>query len=477
MAVGALSEKSATPARDARMAAHRAPGSFSLNWTAALVGTDLVMFLVAAGFAIRVALMLGARLNEGAPLSAVISIVGSMLVFRWLGLYRGTMAYSAKDELYYTIVALAVGFAPQLLLFAAGGSLSTSRLVICLAWAFSLVLVSAGRAVVHELHLRRERRSSPILIAGSPSHIASAEEEISSLGKRTVRFDLADVDADRTTTDACGHTTTSWLQRAQELSIQSVVLTEVISPETLPWVMAAARRARIDLAFAPPGILERSSYSLRISSIGGQALIVPRSPRAIQPASQVAKRCFDLVFSLAGLILFAPLMLVAALAVFIDSGRPIIYKQVRVGRDGREFDIYKFRSMPSDAEAKTGPVWTVAGDNRCTRVGAFLRRTSIDELPQIFNVLRGEMSIVGPRPERPCFVQDFAGTYPLYRERLLVRPGITGWSHVHMPRNHDQSQIAERLRLDLEYIRHWSLYMDLSVVFKTAAELLFQKAR
>jgi lipopolysaccharide/colanic/teichoic acid biosynthesis glycosyltransferase len=98
-------------------------------------------------------------------------------------------------------------------------------------------------------------------------------------------------------------------------------------------------------------------------------------------------------------------------------------------------------------------------------------------LPQIFNVLRGDMSIVGPRPERPLFVERFSALYPRYKERFLVRPGITGWSHIHMPRNHDQSEVSERLRLDLEYIRHWSLYMDLSVVCKTAAELLFHEAR
>ena len=155
---------------------------------------------------------------------------------------------------------------------------------------------------------------------------------------------------------------------------------------------------------------------------------------------------------------------------------PIFYRQARVGRGGNDFEILKFRTMPVTAESATGPIWTQQGDSRATKLGAFLRRTSLDELPQLFNVIRGDMSIVGPRPERPVFVELFRQYLPRYDERLLVRPGLTGWSHVQMKRNAPISDIAERLSHDLYYIENYSFLMDVSIVLKTAAEFLFQRA-
>ena len=132
--------------------------------------------------------------------------------------------------------------------------------------------------------------------------------------------------------------------------------------------------------------------------------------------------------------------------------------------------------MSTDAEKHTGPVWVVDGDARVTRVGRFLRRTSIDELPQLVNVLRGEMSIVGPRPERPHFVQRFSETHPQYQERLSVSPGLTACSHLYMPRHVESDALAERLDYDLFYIRHWSLAMDIALLLKTASEVVFHRA-
>ncbi len=132
--------------------------------------------------------------------------------------------------------------------------------------------------------------------------------------------------------------------------------------------------------------------------------------------------------------------------------------------------------MRADAEQQSGAVWAKTDDPRKTRIGAFLRRFSIDELPQIFNVLRGDMSLVGPRPERPVFVDLFRTTLPGYDERHLVRPGITGWSHVHMRRNVDTSAAGERLRYDLQYLQSWSPYLDVAICFQTLCEFLFHRA-
>jgi lipopolysaccharide/colanic/teichoic acid biosynthesis glycosyltransferase len=132
--------------------------------------------------------------------------------------------------------------------------------------------------------------------------------------------------------------------------------------------------------------------------------------------------------------------------------------------------------MRPDAEAASGPVWARTGEERKTRLGALLRRVSLDELPQLLNVVRGEMSIVGPRPERPFYVEQFRKMLPRYDERHLVRPGITGWSHIHMKRNVDTSAIGERLSYDLFYLEHWSVFMDILIVYKTGAEFLFHSA-
>jgi exopolysaccharide biosynthesis polyprenyl glycosylphosphotransferase len=206
------------------------------------------------------------------------------------------------------------------------------------------------------------------------------------------------------------------------------------------------------------------------------ALLYPRSLAICTPGAEAARRFFDLAIAIPALILLAPLFLVVSLAVLLDSGGPVLYRQTRVGRLGKNFDIIKFRTMRPDAERATGPIWAQAGESRTTRIGRFLRRTSIDELPQLLNVLRGEMSIVGPRPERPFYVEQFRKILPRYDERHLVRPGITGWSHVHMRRNVDTSAIGERLSYDVFYLEHWSIFMDLTIIAKTAAEFLFHSA-
>jgi len=214
---------------------------------------------------------------------------------------------------------------------------------------------------------------------------------------------------------------------------------------------------------------------LSLQQDGQQALIVPSQLRACQPRARLLKRIIDVVLASLGLALLWPVMLIGALAVYIESGAPILYRQRRVGRNGVVFDLYKFRSMPVDAEAKTGPVWASASDGRATPVGMFLRRFSIDELPQLFNVLRGAMSIVGPRPERPEFVALFRTHLPRYDERHLIRPGITGWAQIHMSRVLAPSSAGEKLACDLFYLEHWGLVLDAYTIWKTAAEFLFQR--
>jgi exopolysaccharide biosynthesis polyprenyl glycosylphosphotransferase len=180
------------------------------------------------------------------------------------------------------------------------------------------------------------------------------------------------------------------------------------------------------------------------------------------------KRGLDVLVAGVGLLAAAPVLAVAAVAVHVSSPGPILFRQMRVGRGGRAFALLKFRSMRMNDDSDTA--WSVADDDRVTPVGRFLRRTSLDELPQLLNILSGDMSLVGPRPERPHFVEQFVETIPGYRDRLRVPVGLTGWAQVHGLRG--DTSIADRVRFDNAYIENWSLWLDIVILARTIREAL-----
>lgn len=180
---------------------------------------------------------------------------------------------------------------------------------------------------------------------------------------------------------------------------------------------------------------------------------------------RLAKRGMDLALGSAAILVLSPLMLGLALAVKLTSPGPIFYRQRRTGLAGRQFEMLKFRSMRIDAETRTGPVWARRDDDRCTALGRFMRRWSLDELPQFFNVLAGHMSLVGPRPERAVFVEKFRRQIPGYAQRQQVKAGITGWAQVHGWRGN--TSLRHRVECDLYYISNWSLWLDLQILLMT----------
>jgi exopolysaccharide biosynthesis polyprenyl glycosylphosphotransferase len=177
--------------------------------------------------------------------------------------------------------------------------------------------------------------------------------------------------------------------------------------------------------------------------------------------------------ALVGLILSFPIAVVTALLIKLDSKGPIFYKQERLGKNGRTFEVIKFRSMRTDAEENGKPVWASADDSRATRIGRIIRVIRVDEIPQFWNIIKGEMSFVGPRPERPHFVSQLADEVPFYEHRHLVAPGLTGWAQIKYPYGASIDDARQKLQFDLYYIKNQSLALDLVIVFETVKTVLF----
>ena len=188
------------------------------------------------------------------------------------------------------------------------------------------------------------------------------------------------------------------------------------------------------------------------------------------------KRIFDISMAVVIGILTSPIMVIAAIIVRFESPGPIIYSQARVGEHNKEFNVHKFRSMRNDAE-KDGAKWAMKNDPRVTKFGNFMRKTRIDELPQLLNVLKGEMSFIGPRPERMVFIKDLEKVIPYYNLRHLVKPGLTGWAQVMYPYGASVEDAKRKLEYDLYYIKHHSISLDIAIMFMTLKTVVFGKGR
>jgi len=215
-----------------------------------------------------------------------------------------------------------------------------------------------------------------------------------------------------------------------------------------------------------PDLYDIVSGQARISSLYGLPLMEVR-PQLMKPWEEVAKRTLDILFSFLILIVGLPLWLIFACFIKLDSQGPVLYRQIRVGKNGNHFKILKFRSMRLDAERKSGPIWAGKNDPRVTSAGRILRKTHLDEIPQFINVLKGDMSLIGPRPERPFFVDKLTKEIPLYNHRHRVRPGITGWAQVKHKYDENMEDVRTKIKYDLFYIENISWRLDLKILFNT----------
>ncbi|MDA2936973.1 sugar transferase [Acidobacteria bacterium AH-259-A15] len=226
-----------------------------------------------------------------------------------------------------------------------------------------------------------------------------------------------------------------------------------------------------------PILYEQITGRVPIEHVGGSwYLAMPISHRGTSRLYGLAKRLMDIVLSSLGLLFLLPLTPFIALAIYINSPGPIFYRQERLGKAGRRFRVWKFRTMPTHAE-KSGAVWAQKNDSRVTRVGELLRKTHIDEFPQFINILKGDMSVIGPRPERPEFVEDLEKMIPFYRTRLAVKPGMAGWGLVRQGYGSSAQDALIKLQYDLYYIKHQSIFLDIVIVLKTVIDMLTLRGR
>jgi Undecaprenyl-phosphate glucose phosphotransferase len=344
-----------------------------------------------------------------------------------------------------------------------------SRLVILMFWVASIVTVSFSRAAFREvLRFARRRgynqRYAVVVGGGEP-----AAEVVRVLHRRRdTGIQLLGVLSDKQQGEGGS---ARWLGGIEEirtvLATRQVDIVIIALPHDeyprLSAVLSEIGDEPVAIHFVPD-LFSLASLRGGVEEFESIAFIHLReSP--LYGWNQVLKRAFDLGVGAAAVLVTLPFMAAIAAAVAATSGRPIFFRQERMGLDGRRFQMLKFRTMRTDAEAQSGPQWAVPGDPRRTRLGAFLRGRSLDELPQIFNVLRGEMSLVGPRPERPSFVAEFRRRVPGYMLRHKMKAGITGWAQINGWRGN--TSIEKRIEYDLEYIARWSLGFDLYIVLRT----------
>jgi len=403
-----------------------------------------------------------------------VQVLAMLTVFFFYRLYHRPRALSSIDELYSLFGAVSVGtivaIALSSLMFKNSVlELDYSRGMILYAWLLTIVLAGTGRFAHSRVQRTLQARGlggSRVLIVGTGEvgqMILQKIRYLPGLGYEVMGFvDDGGQEAVR------GVPVLGWVadlpSLIDELSIDEVIIAlPEASHEEILTIISLCERGKVTIKVYPD-VFQIMAAQVTIGDLGGLPLLTVRDV-ALRGWRLTLKRAVDLMGSAIGLVVLSPLMVLVAALIKLESPGPVFYAQVRMGLDAKPFWVIKFRSMRADAEAETGPIWATADDPRRTRLGAFIRRFSIDEWPQFINVLLGEMSLVGPRPERPVFVEQFKRSIPRYMDRHREKAGITGWAQVNGLRG--DTSIAERTKYDLWYIENWSLLLDFKIILKT----------
>lgn len=409
------------------------------------------------------------------PLSRYISYLPPLIaiwgvVFLASGLYSSDRAQRLPLMVYGVLRAVFLGMAASVAGMFFYRAFSFSRLHMLFFGIVTTGLMVVLRVVLYSL-IRRARRHGRnlrrVLIVGAGKvgrRLSDAFRLYPLMGYDVVGF----LDDNKTGPDILG-STNDLPQVMDKLeqegrSVDSVYIALPVQALGKVQDMTEVLSTRLASVCLVPDILQFDLLNSRISDVDGLPIIhlADEPPLAV---GRIVKRGIDIAFSAGVLILLSPIFLLVALGVKLSSPGPILYRQLRMGLNGHQFEILKFRSMPVDVEKGSGPVWAKSGEARATGFGSFLRRSSLDELPQFLNVLKGDMSVVGPRPERPYFIEDFKNRVPRYMLRHKMKAGITGWAQVHGLRGN--TSIEKRIEYDLYYIQHWSLGLDLRIMVLT----------
>jgi Undecaprenyl-phosphate glucose phosphotransferase len=431
------------------------------------------------------------------PLTQYLNVIPFVAVlvplgFHLQGLYRLRRGRSRVDDFFAvfvgSILAVVFGIGSTVYVqtyFATNaakdaGAFEVSQLVWAMFLLLNVALSFASRELVREVLERRWRAGiglKRILIAGSGELGRMVADKI--LEHRELGYQIVGFVDDKASGDHLGYRglpLLGTLGDAPEITARESVdhLYVALPPEQhlkMIDLLASTSREMVDVKVVPD-LLQVIALRARLEDLDGLPVInVNDVP--LQGFNAAVKRGLDILLSTAALLILALPLGVIALLVKLTSRGPVCYWQERMGLDGKSFTIIKFRSMYRDAEKQTGPVWAVADDPRVTAFGRFLRRSNIDELPQLWNVLRGDMSIVGPRPERPHFVAQFKHKIPQYMLRHKVKAGLTGWAQVNGWRGN--TPLDKRIEYDLYYIENWSVRLDLKIIWLTVLRGFFHK--
>ena len=396
------------------------------------------------------------------------------LAFAVQGLYRIRPARGKAEEWVAIVVGsvMATVILSGVLLWVRPGNPDTlySRATLAIFLFCAIVLLVAGRTVLRTIVERRHRAGKDldrVLIAGNGDLARAVVDRMDShrdrLGFRIVGYLRNGDDGELAGLDCLGTIEEAEdVLREQKIDHVFVALPHASSQAMMNLLDRLVRNCLS--IHVVPDLLQFMVLRSRVEDLEGLPTI-NLSETPLEGWSRFVKRAFDLVVAGVALIVFSPVMILVAAAIAIEDGLPVFYRQMRMGLDGKQFEIVKFRSMRVGAEKESGAVWAERDDPRRTVVGRFIRAWSLDELPQLWNVFTGDMSVIGPRPERPEFVEQFRAEFPHYMLRHKVRAGITGWAQVHGWRGNTSVRI--RIEHDLYYIENWSLLLDLKILFLT----------
>lgn len=405
----------------------------------------------------------------------IIQVIVMITVYFFSRLYDLKRTMPRLDEFYRLLAVTSVGtlitVALTSILFKNSTlELDFPRVMIIYAWLLTVFLVALGRSVLVMVRNWLRRRgiwTDRLLIVGTGDvgrMILQKVRQMPQLGYQAIGFVDGELPPGQ---EIMGVPVLGTVEDIPDLikahGIQEVIIGRPeLSHEELLDIIARCERGQVGIKIFPD-LFQIIATELSIGDLGGLPLLSVRDV-ALRGWKLTLKRAVDLVGSAVLLVLLSPFLMLVALAIKLDSRGPVFYAQERMGLDAKPFWCLKFRSMHTEAE-KDGPGWTVEQDPRVTRLGRFIRRFSIDELPQLINVLLGEMSLVGPRPERPVYVEQFRRSIPRYMDRHREKAGMTGWAQVNGLRG--DTSIAERTKYDLWYIENWSLWLDFKIMLRT----------